>query len=245
MPYHIWHDSTLRNSSLLRDMCDMSHPYMWHDSLCMAWLIIGDGTYSRRLTYDSSIQVTWPIACNVTYSQEIWTCSVTWLTHTCDISHSMWHDSLCVTELILSDMTHYTWQNSRNLDVLHDVTHLCMWHYWFYVTWLIHTRDRTHSTWHVHSYTWQNSFYVTWLIIYATELILCDMTRSLWHVHSYVWQNSFYVTWLVHCMWHVHSHVRQNSFYVTSLVLCDMFTHMCDRTYSMCDRTHFMWHDLF
>jgi len=57
---------------------------------------------------------------------------VTWLIHTCDMTHSyMWHDSFI----------HVTW-------LFHtcDMTHSYMWHDSFiHVTWLIHTCDMTHS----------------------------------------------------------------------------------------------------
>ena len=94
---------------------------------------------------------------------------VTWLIHTCDMTHSyMWHDSFIYA----------TW-------LIHtcDMTHSYMWHDSFiYVTWLIHICDMTHS------YVWHDSFVcATW------PIHMCDMT------HWYVWHDSCVcVTWLMH-----------------------------------------------
>jgi len=69
-------------------VCDMTHLFVWHDSLIRV-------TY---LWHDSLIRVTWLAhACDMTNSF-VWHDSlicVTWLTQTCDMTHScVWHDSL-------------------------------------------------------------------------------------------------------------------------------------------------------
>ena len=92
---------------------------------------------------------------------------VTWLIHTCDMTHSyVWHDSfICVTWLIHTcDMTHsYVWHDSF----------IC-------VTWLIHMCGRTHS------YVWHD-----WFICVAGLIHMCDMT------HSYVRHDSSILFWAI------------------------------------------------
>jgi len=84
---------------------------------------------------------------------------VTWLTHLCGMPcPRVKYDSLCVTWLIVRDMTHsYVWQDSfvfvTGLIHMCNMTHSYGWHDSFIcVTWLIHMCDRTHP----HSHTgWQ------------------------------------------------------------------------------------------
>ena len=124
----VWHKSLICVTWLIHNVtwpihtCDMTHPYMWPDSLTHAtWLIhVCDMTcsYMRR---DSFICVTWLI--------HVWHDSpMTWLIHVWDMTHScVWHVSfICVTWLT------------------HDMTHSCVWHDSFMcVTCLI--QDLAHS----------------------------------------------------------------------------------------------------
>jgi len=144
-------------------MCDMTHPYAWHDSsICVTWLIHMRDMTRPYVWHDSSICVTWLIALSrhVTADDELcdmtrwyvwhdsWIC-VTWLVDMCDmtqlicdVTHGhMWRDLLiCVTWLIWC----VTWTHPY---VLHDpspslgmllLTTSC-------VTWLIHMCDMTHE----------------------------------------------------------------------------------------------------
>jgi len=93
---------------------------------------------------------------------------VTWLIHTCDMTHSyVWHDSsICVTWLIhMCDVTpSQVWHDSFvcvawcGHDCLCDMTHSHVWCDLFtcvtfiFVTWLLHMRDITHS------YVWRDLF---------------------------------------------------------------------------------------
>jgi len=166
---------------------------------------------------------------------------VTWLIHTCDMTHSyVWHDSfICVTGLIhMCDMTHsYVWHDSficvTCLIYMRNMPWSYVWHVSFIcVACRSHTRDTPQTTcvslwvwwadatWliHVcdttHSYVWHDSFIcVTWPI----------HTRDM--THSYTWHDSFiYLTWLIHTRDMAHSYMWHNSFiYVTWLIhICDM-----------------------
>jgi len=91
-----------------------------------------------------------------------WSMCVTWLI-VCDMTHCVWHDSLCVTWLIVCDMTQcVTWL------IVCDMTH-CVWHDSLCMTWLI-VYDMTHCVWH-------DSSYVAWLI-QRWDLQMRDMTYS-------------------------------------------------------------------
>jgi len=80
-------------------MCDITHPYVWHDSFIL-W-------------HDPYLWVTWPIhMCDMIHSSA-WHDScicVTWPILMCDMTHShVWHDpSMCLTWPIHDcDMTHF------------------------------------------------------------------------------------------------------------------------------------------
>jgi len=127
---------------------------------------------------------------NKSFAGDSFTC-VTWLIHTCDMTHShVWHDSFtCVTWLIYTgDMTHsHVWHNlftrvawlmshvchgsfTRVKWLIHksDITYLHVWHDSFTrVSWLIHTCVMTHS------HAWNDSS------IRATQII----TRVTWLIH--------------------------------------------------------------
>jgi len=152
---YVWHGTFL---GVL--VCDMPHTYVfscvtWHIPLCD----ISDMT-SRDVRY------------------------VTWLVHTCDMTHScVWYDSL----------TRVTWPIHKC-----DMIQSCVWHDSFMrVTWLTHTCDMTHS------YVWHDSFIcVTWLIH------MCDMPHSMCDMpHSCGWHDSLLRVTLATCCWRLHSKV--------------------------------------
>jgi len=87
---HARHDSFMCVIRLMH-MCDMTHWYVWHDSLiCVTWLI------------HMTLWHVWhdPLIC------------VTWLIHICDMTHSHTrHDSFMnVIQLIYICVTHLTYQ---------------------------------------------------------------------------------------------------------------------------------------
>ena len=101
---------------------------------------------------------------------------VTWLIHTCDMTHScVWHDSFIrVTWRIhMCDMTPFTCFH------ICDMTHSYVWHDSFISeTWLIHMCGMTHS------YVSHDSFIcVTWRIHMCDKWVRCHLT------HQYVWHD--------------------------------------------------------
>jgi len=114
---------------------------------------------------------------------------VTWLIHTCDMTHSYvcetihsceCHDSfMCVTWLIpICDMTHlYVWHDSS----ICERNDSFLW-----VPWLIHVCDMTHS------HVWHGSF-----ICVTSRIHMC----AKWLIfvgamtHSCVWHDSFTSLW--------------------------------------------------
>jgi len=149
MRSYVWHGTFL---GVL--VCDMPHTYVFS---CVTWHI--------------------PL-CDISDMTSHDVRHVTWLVHTCDMTHScVWYDSL----------TRVTWPIHKC-----DMIQSYVWHDSFMrETWLIHACDMTHS------YVWHNSFIcMTWLIH------MCDMT------HSYVWHDSFIcVISLIHAGDMTHSYV--------------------------------------
>jgi len=134
-----WH--TFVRVTWLIHMCDMTHSYVWHDSLiCVTWLFhTCDTTYSYTCARTRDVVQT---LSRINGSCHVWMSHVTRevvMSHTnvsinesCQITHShIWHDPFTyVTWLIyMCDMTH--------LHVRHD-SFTC-------VTRLFHMCDKTHS----------------------------------------------------------------------------------------------------
>ena len=96
---HMRHDSSLWGASVVQEISrDMTHSYVWHDSLgvwhdlftYLTWLIhMCDMTHSHM--YDKTQSYVWHDS--FTY--------VTWLIHIRDVTHSqMWHDSCHTLEWV-------------------------------------------------------------------------------------------------------------------------------------------------
>ena len=140
---------------------------------------------------------------------------VTWLTHTCDMTHSyMCYDSDVTRLTHTCDMTH---------SYMCDMPHSYTWSF-IHVTWLTHTCDMTQMrrpnvggrTSQFHS-----------CVCHMTHS--CDMTHPRDRTHPHVTRDSF--------MWHDSStcdtwliHIWRNS-------LIHVVVYVCDMTHS------YMWHD--
>jgi len=124
--------------------------WMSHVSFIHVWYECVNSWEEHDLSWEEHDLFTWHIHVNescIIHPCVIWMCKlhstlnlscirVTWLIHTCDMTHSyVWHDSFIrVTWLIRTcDMTHsYVWHDS-----------------FVHVTWLIRTCDMTYShVWH-------------------------------------------------------------------------------------------------
>ena len=83
---------------VLLHMCDMTHSYVWHDSLIYATRLIHMcDMIHPYVWHDSSMCVTRSYVCVVVHHwcmlQDSFT-SVTWFIHMCDMTHPyVWHDS--------------------------------------------------------------------------------------------------------------------------------------------------------
>ena len=148
--------------ALLVSVGDMTHLYVWHDSLiCFTWLV-----HMCRLTHSyEPYDILHPYAW-----QDLSTC-VTWLIHMCDTTYLYrWHGSLiCVIWLIhMRDTSHsYAWHDSF----------IC-------VTWIIHVCNMTHS------YGWHDSFICRVLVrlLYTIGSPFSGVRVSLYGWHdSLIW----------------------------------------------------------
>ena len=182
-------------------MCDMTHWYVWHDSLTLS-----ASPWTSDVTDYAMVSMTFLYVWHDSFM------CVTCLIHMCDMTHSyVWHDSFtCVTWLIhMSDITH-----PRSLPVLGLVlswnTH-GIYDLFTRVTWLIHTCDMTHP------YMWHDSF-------------ICDVTHPHdWHDSIKFDVNRWYVTccrsqycsftWLIHA-WHesfISDTIHSNSTWIINM----------------------------
>ena len=145
---YAWHYSCPIVTWLIH-MCDMTHSYVWLDSVDNA---------AAEKTLDICVTLLVP-NCDMTHSY-VWHDSficVTWLSGQCSRESTwymrdttraqLWHDALiCVTWLIhMCDMTHsYVWHDSLNRQQQRKHS-TCVGHYsCSIVTWLIHMCDMTH-----------------------------------------------------------------------------------------------------
>jgi len=167
----------------------------------------------------------------------MYACSVTWLIHVCDVTHShmsnltseekrqngtaymsaVWHDSfMCVWWLI------HVW----------DVTHSYVWHdSCICVTCVNHGSDMTHS--HMRKLTRGDETVCNWYGIYV-----CSVT---WLIHSYVRHASIMcVTWLIHMCDVTHEDETAWKLIRVECLQCDtIHSHVWN------DSCSYVWHDSF
>jgi len=186
--YYMWHDSF--TASLICDMTHLQH-------LCHMTRLI----YSAYDIWFDPFEMTWPIWHDMTDLQRLWNSTQInsirsrpqrrarrksirangdiWFGERRHLIFplSALNGGRDAIDRRKEDQWHETWLTSSAYAMCHDsftlmicdVTHVRSW----YVTWLIHTRDMTHS------HMWHDSFtHVTWLIR------TCDMThpQRLWSV---------------------------------------------------------------
>jgi len=190
--YVTWlvHICSMTHSDVWSDsfMCDMTHPYMWRDSLSM-W-------------HDAFIYVTWRMnMCNMTHS------SFKWPVHACDMTHPymrlhsyIWRDSfICATWRFL---------HVRSVTPVNKFAHIKASRHIYMTYWQV---SRTGNNWSnicdmTHSYVWRDSFICrTWLIHMCNMTDwqvswtgnnwrnVCDMTH--WYVRH---ESLICATWLIY-----------------------------------------------
>jgi len=152
----------------LIDMCDMTHSYVWHDSLiCVTWLIdMCERQAPRCRLYSSTLCV---CVCKRDMS------------HSYEVTHMS--DFICVTWLINMHSC-LTWlmhmysrmQHDLFIYVRNEPLHIICFHVrcaCIRVTWLIHICDTTQS------YLWRDTF-IMW-----HDAFICFHVRDM--THSNVW----------------------------------------------------------
>jgi len=136
-------------------MCDLTHPYVWHDQfvcvtwpiyICVTWLIhMCDMTHMCDITFTwMQHHATWPSTINPTCPSlsPLFIC-VTWPIHTCEMTHSyvwpnqfihVWHDSYVWYHIHMYAISSHLTLNLRfnmslSITCVHmcDLTHSCMW----------------------------------------------------------------------------------------------------------------------
>ena len=104
----MWHDSSI-NVAWLIHMCDVTHPCVWHDLFIrVAWLIYVTIDFLHILNiFKMCMRHVMISIIKYTWCRKLAFICVTWLTHSCDMSHSyVWHDSY-------KWQTHpYAWHNA-------------------------------------------------------------------------------------------------------------------------------------
>jgi len=178
---------------------NMTH-HTWHDSFCVTWLVLRDMIHA--VVPDASVHV-------VVFANALWyTRDITyfsWVVVLRDMTHFTWHDSLCVTWLILCDMTHAVVPDA-SVHVVVFVGALWYTRDITYFSWLI-LRDMTHHTWH-------DSLCVTWLV-------LRDMT------HAVVPEASVRVVVVVSASDSAHAALNRGRLAVNGNICMYMYMHMC------------------
>jgi len=235
-------------------VCDVTHLCVWHDSLCVIWLIhMCDVTRSYESVTTHSCAWCDSFVC------------VAWLIRICDMTNSyVWHDSFMrVTWLFFFGCVWYEWQ-----DVCSCVCYVIRSYVWHIQDeWVMSHTLCLHDGVTNSVYAWHCSLICD--IWHKWHDPLCDMTllymMMIWRMcdptYSYmihaVWHDSLIcVTWLIDLwnvcdmthsyvirvprrvsvrdvtrslVWHMHSYVWHDSLMgVTWLI------YMCDMTHSFC-----------
>jgi len=171
---------------------------------------------------------------------------MTWLIHTCDVTHShVWCGTIFLSAL--------SWYESHMTWLIHtcDVTHSHVWcgmiftsalsWYESHMTWLIHTCDVTHSyaihtayplyhdincRWHGIEYRVAEYHLFYRAILQKRPIILWSLLAvATPYELQMTWDTVYSVNWLIHTCGVTRSHVWCDSF-----ILATWRIHMCDMT---------------
>ena len=167
-------------------MCDMTHPYVWHDSfICVTWLIHMFDMTQLYVWHDSFI-------------------CVTWLIYMCDMTNSYVNALTTYCNTLQHSPSH------GEQDYRVNSTAPCMWYDSFIcLIWLIHMCDMTNSYDMTHLYVWHDSFIcqctanilqhsatlcITWVTGLPGTYIVPHLARDMTH--------SYFVIWLIYISTH-------------------------------------------
>jgi len=176
---HVWHESFIRVTWLIRHMCEMADSYGWHDSfisvwhvsfiyvwndffICERWRSNFLADFHDLIEIDICVNVNWNV----------------WMWHDADACIRLtWRIHMCTCDVTRS----YAWHNSFTCAI-----------------WLIYMCDITHS--HV-----QQIFltYATRFSGFSQALMSAPITVDMYvefdMTYSYVWHDAcICATWLIH-----------------------------------------------
>ena len=216
---HVGHDSFARVTWLIH-MWDMTHLYMWHESIIYMWDM--SHSHMQHKSIDTEMSAWW----NMTHLY-------TWFIYVWDMTHLyVRHESLtmCIRETwFIHNVTQITQHRNACLiqyDSFIHTTHLYMGHDSFiYGTWLIYTWDMSHSHTRHESLDTEISPWYNTTHLYARLIYIWDMNclhvghESLTHA-TYLGQQSLtHVTYVGHESLTHATYVGQESLtYVTRIV---------------------------
>ena len=174
---HVWLDSCMCVTWLMH-VCDLTHACV---SQALYWGVLV--VIYLCVWHDSFTCVTWPMhVCRRRFTDvcfgDLCVC-VTWLVHMCDLTHSCVSQALywCVLIVVSSCMGYDSFISASSHTSKCDMTH---WYFWhgssICVTWLVHTRDMTHS------FVWMTQSCVSWSLYWVVCVCVCAYACVCVHV---------------------------------------------------------------